>query len=86
MTLAECIERIDHPGSIVLLEGKRKVAAGDQVRLVELGKLLAAQTQHVVFRSGNAAGSDQFFSEGVAAVDKTRLEVITPYAGHRKTT
>ncbi|TVQ78373.1 MAG: hypothetical protein EA358_05150 [Flavobacteriales bacterium] len=86
MTLAECIERIDHPGSIVLLEGKRKVAAEDQVRLVELGKLLAAQTKHVVFRSGNAAGSDQFFSEGVASVDKTRLEVITPYAGHRKTT
>lgn len=86
MTLNELKERFDHPGSIVLLEGKRKVAPEDQPKLIAIGKLLAEQTKHIVFRSGNAAGSDQFFSEGVAAVDKTRLEVITPYAGHRKTT
>jgi hypothetical protein len=38
------------------------------------------------FRSGNASGSDALFSEGVCQVDPMRLEVITPYAGHRKKT
>ena len=40
----------------------------------------------MVFRSGNAEGSDQFFSDGVTAVDSKRLQVITPYSGHRQKT
>jgi hypothetical protein len=40
----------------------------------------------MIFRSGNAEGSDQFFSEGVAEIDKSRLQVITPYTGHRQKT
>lgn len=40
----------------------------------------------MIFRSGNAAGSDQFFSDGVAAIDSKRLQVIIPYAGHRQKT
>ena len=40
----------------------------------------------MIFRSGNAEGADQFFSDGVTSFDPKRLEVITPYAGHRKKT
>ena len=86
MTLQEFIERFDHPHAVVLLEGKRKVAESDEPRLTALGKLLASRTQHMKFRSGNAAGSDQLFSEGVALIDSGRLQVLTPYAGHRKKT
>nr|MBS0037459.1 hypothetical protein [Saprospiraceae bacterium] len=86
MTLNDFIEQHDLDKAIVLLEGKRKVADEDREKLFALGKLLAQRTKKMIFRSGNAAGSDQLFSEGVAAVDHTRLEVITPYDNHRKRT
>jgi hypothetical protein len=84
MTLQEFIQQYDIPGSIVLLEGKRSVLEQDKNKLTALGALLANSTQHMLFRSGNADGSDQYFSEGVASVDYKRLQVITPYTGHRK--
>lgn len=86
MTLQSFIEQFDYEQSVVLLEGKRDVLDEDKIKLYQLGQLLATQTKHLIFRSGNAAGSDQFFSEGVAYVDHTRLEVITPYSGHRDNT
>ena len=84
MTLAEFIENYDKEGSIVLLEGKREVWEGHKAKCVALGKLLAEKTKHIMFRSGNAEGSDALFSEGVISVDPKRLQVITPYTGHRK--
>jgi hypothetical protein len=84
MTLQEFISRYDHAYSIVLLEGKRKVNKDDESKLFSLGKLLATQSNTMIFRSGNAEGADQFFSEGVASVDNKRLQLITPYSGHRK--
>lgn len=86
MTLQEFIERFDVPEAVVLLEGKRGVLAADKEKLVALGKRLAAGTRHMTFRSGNAEGADQLFSEGVASVDRTRLQVITPYTKHRQKT
>lgn len=86
MTLKEFIEKYDFESSVVLLEGKRNVADEDKSKLYQLGKLLAEKTSAMFFRSGNAEGSDQYFSEGVAAVDYKRLQVITPYDGHRKKT
>lgn len=86
MTLSVFIAKYDQENGMVLLEGKRAVLAADQAKLVALGKLLASQTKHMKFRSGNAAGADQFFSEGVAQVDPKRLQVITPYTDHRKKT
>ena len=86
MTLQQFIKQYDKPGAVVLLEGKRKVAEEDKPKLVELGRHLATETTHMIFRSGNASGSDAFFSEGVVSVDHKRLEVITPYDGHRKKT
>lgn len=86
MTLSEFIQQYDRPDAIVLLEGKRTVLPKDQPRLTALGRLLAASTVHMLFRSGNAKGADQLFSDGVTAVDPQRLQVITPYSGHRKKT
>lgn len=86
MTLREFINQYDRQGAIVLLEGKRAVMESDIDLLVQLGKMLATRTKHITFRSGNADGSDQYFSLGVSAVDKSRLQVITPYTGHRKKT
>ena len=84
MSLEEFIEQFDLPDSIVLLEGKRDVSEADIVKLTALGKLLAEKTRYMIFRSGNASGADEYFSAGIVSVDKSRLQVITPYEGHRK--
>ena len=86
MNLQEFKNEFDFEGAIVLLEGKRKVLDNDKAKLIALGKLLSSSTSHMVFRSGNAAGADQYFSEGVALVNKARLHVLTPYTDHRKKT
>ena len=85
MTLNEFITEFDKKGAVVLLEGKRNVAENDIPKLKELGKILAKKTKFMKFRSGNAAGSDEYFSIGVASINPQRLQVITPYKGHRKT-
>lgn len=84
MSLKEFIERYDREDSVILLEGKRKVSAADKKKLTALGKLLATSTSKMLFRSGNAEGSDYYFSKGVASVDPTRLQVVIPYSGHRQ--
>jgi hypothetical protein len=84
MTLAEFIEKFDVVDSIVLLEGKRDVLEDDKAKLMDLAKLLALKTTNMIFRSGNASGSDHYFSIGVTSINKERLQVITPYSGHRK--
>jgi len=86
MTLREFIKEFDKDNSIVLLEGKRNVIDEDKEKLTALGRLLASRTKKMLFRSGNAAGSDQLFSDGVTEVNNKRLQVITPYSGHRKKT
>lgn len=86
MKLSEFLQHYDKPGSIILLEGKRNVREEDREKLVKLGNLLAFKSRYMLFRSGNADGSDQFFSEGVAGIDDRRLQVITPYTGHRRKT
>jgi len=74
----------DKPGSIVLLVGKRNVLAEDVAKLIKLGKLLVKKSNHILFRSGNAKGADSLFSEGVSAIDSSRLQIVLPYNGHRK--
>ena len=86
MTLKEFIKQFDKPDSIILLEGKRNVLDADKEKLTALGKLLASKAKRMTFRSGNAEGSDQLFSVGVVEVDNKRLQVITPYSGHREKT
>lgn len=84
MTLHQFIALYDKEDSIILLEGKRHVADADRGKLNALGRLLAEKTRNMLFRSGNADGADLLFSRGVVAVDPARLQVITPYAGHRQ--
>jgi len=85
MTFQEFISKYDHPGSIVLLLGKRVIPTIDQEKLVRLGELLARSSMYTTFRSGNAPGADYLFSSGVSGVEPKRLEVLVPYTGHRKT-
>jgi hypothetical protein len=85
MTLHEFISTYDKPGAVVLLEGNREVRPADGPKLEALATLLARSTKHMVFRSGNASGADAHFAAGVVAVDRERLQVVTPYSGHRKT-
>lgn len=84
MNLTTFISNHDHPSSIILLEGKRNVHTEDKPKLIALGELLCSNTSHMIFRSGNASGSDHLFSKGVANVDSARLQNILPYKGHRK--
>lgn len=83
LTLQEFIDAYDKDGTIVLLEGKRKVEPEHREKLVALGKLLATRTHKLLFRSGNADGADQLFCSGAAAENSHRIQVITPYSGHR---
>lgn len=82
-SLIAFLEAYDKPGRIVVLEGKRKVKPGDEDKLYRLGHLLAERSCFLKFRSGNAIGADELLSQGVAAVDPSRLELIKPYASHR---
>jgi hypothetical protein len=84
MNFNDFISRYDYDGSIILLEGKRNVINTDMPLLKNLGELLCKKMKHALFRSGNAPGSDELFSNGVSNVDKKRMEVIVPYSGHRK--
>ena len=84
MTFDEFIKQYDFENSIVLLEGKRNVPDEDKGKLTELANLLVAKTSKMIFRSGNAEGSDQLFSDPISLVDNKRLQVITPYSGHRQ--
>jgi hypothetical protein len=45
---------------------------------------LATRFPGLQFRSGNAEGSAEAFSRGIAAVDARRFQVVAPYASHRK--
>ncbi len=86
MTFKEFTKQYDKDNSVVLLEGKRNVLEADKEKLTALGRLLVTKTVKMTFRSGNAEGSDQLFSDGVTEVDNKRLQVITPYKGHRQKT
>lgn len=86
LTFKEFIKQFDKEDAIVLLEGKRKVPVAEREKLSALGKLLMQNTEKMIFRSGNAGGSDQLFFEGAASIDHTRLQVIVPYPTHRKKT
>lgn len=85
MTLEELDHHVAaHPEPVILLEGRRSIPVSEQVLAVRLGRFLAVRYPNARFRSGNAEGSDAAFMEGVAMVDPSRLELVLPYAGHKK--
>lgn len=69
---------------VVLLEGRRSISSEDYKLATELANFLATKFPQLRFRSGNAEGADQAFSEGVAQVDAGRLQIVAPYVTHRK--
>jgi len=72
------------PEGVVLLEGRRTIPAHDAQLAEGLARALALKFSRLRFRSGNATGSDEAFTGGVAMVDPSRLEIVAPYAAHRK--
>jgi hypothetical protein len=81
----EFVDRFrDAESSVILLEGSRQVDPKHAPLLTDLAARLAEALPSARFRSGNADGADTLFAAGVQSVDPTRMQVITPYAGHRK--
>ena len=75
---------LKHPQGVVLLEGRRAIPLDMTRKATALAAALARGFPGLRFRSGNAPGADQAFSEGVAKVAADRLQVVVPYKSHRK--
>jgi len=73
-----------HSKPVVLLEGRREIPGGMASSAQRLAYLLALRFPAMRFRSGNAAGSDEAFAQGVGKLDSARLELFLPYDGHRQ--
>ena len=71
------------PDGVILLEGRRTISPEDALLATGTASLLAKRFPRARFRSGNATGSDEAFSKGIAQVDPSRLQVVAPYHGHR---
>lgn len=73
-----------HPDGVLLVEGRRSIPEDFAHAGMTLAAFLAREFPLLRFRSGNAKGADEAFSRGVAMVDAKRLQVVIPYANHRK--
>lgn len=69
---------------ILLLEGARALPDEKVSHLENLAARLARDFPAAIFRSGNATGSDAAWARGVAQIDAARLELVVPYASHRR--
>jgi hypothetical protein len=52
------------PNAVVLLEGRRGISEADAMAARDFGEFLARRFPALRFRSGNAEGADQAFSDG----------------------
>ncbi len=85
MTFPEFILVVEaDPAGVVLLEGRRGITEADAVKARDTARRLALRFPLLRFRSGNAKGSDEAFATGVADADASRLQLVLPYASHRK--
>jgi hypothetical protein len=69
---------------VILIEGRRTISPEVAESARKVAAFLAGRFPHLKFRSGNANGADEAFTSGVLEVSPERLQVITPYASHRK--
>jgi len=69
---------------VILIEGKRSIPEEYSIKASILTARLAREFPTLLFRSGNADGSDEAFSGGVARVDPSRLQIVAPYRGHKR--
>jgi len=83
MTKQELTTLLDTTSPIILLEGRRNIPADMADQAAQVAEWLANSYPHARFRSGNATGSDEAFSQGVIQSDPTRLEIFAPSKTHR---
>jgi hypothetical protein len=69
---------------VILVEGRRSIPGKSAWSARRVTALLARRFPSLRFRSGNATGADEAFAAGVIATAPERLEIIAPYASHRK--
>jgi hypothetical protein len=74
----------DAADPVILIEGRRAISREVSDSARKVAAFLAVRFPHLRFRSGNASGSDEAFTAGVLEVAPERLQVIAPYASHRK--
>ncbi len=67
--------------AVILLEGRRNIPQADADKLQKFGEWIAEKFPGVLFRSGNADGSDTAFARGVTATDPSRLQYVLPTDG-----
>jgi hypothetical protein len=85
MNLKEFYDLISNAADpVILIEGRRAISPEAAESARRVAALLAGRFPHLKFRSGNANGSDEAFTAGVLEVSPERLQVIAPYASHRK--
>lgn len=68
---------------VIIMEGRRGIPPEYYEKAMAVAGFLAERYPSARFRSGNAEGSDETFSKGVAGVDPSRLQIISPYQRHR---
>jgi hypothetical protein len=69
---------------LILVEGRRSIPEISARRAKRVACLLARRFPRLRFRSGNATGADEAFAAGIIATAPERLEIIAPYASHRR--
>lgn len=85
MNLKEFSDLISNAADpVILIEGRRAISPEAAESARRVAAFLAGRFSHLKFRSGNANGSDEAFTAGVLEVSPERLQVIAPYASHRK--
>lgn len=75
---------LNHSDPLILVEGRRTIPETSASKAKRVASLLARRFPKLRFRSGNATGADQAFAAGIIATAPERLEIITPYASHRR--
>ena len=78
----QLLQSVPHP--VILVEGRRTIPDAMAEKARALAMHLAQEFPQARFRSGNATGSDSAFAAGVMEVAPERMEIIDPYAAHRK--
>ncbi len=74
----------DSSDPVILIEGRRAISPEVAESARNVAVFLAGRFPHLKFRSGNANGADEAFTAGVLEVSPERLQVVAPYASHRK--
>jgi hypothetical protein len=69
---------------VILIEGRRAISPEVAESARKVAAFLAGVFPLLKFRSGNANGADEAFTAGVLEVSPERLQVVAPYASHRK--